>query len=90
MLEAMACGALVVGSRTAPVEEVIDDGINGRLVDFFDAAGLAGTLAEVLEQGAALDPLRRAARKTIEARFALKNCLQRQCDLIDEALSGRK
>jgi glycosyltransferase involved in cell wall biosynthesis len=76
MLEAMAAGALVVGSRTPPVQEVIQDGVNGRLVDFFDVAGWSAALTAALADPRADDALRLAARETVVARYDLKTvCL---------------
>jgi glycosyltransferase involved in cell wall biosynthesis len=64
LLEAMSIGCLVVGSRTAPLEEVIQDGRNGWLVDFFDPTALAQKVAEVLENREDQTKLRAAARET--------------------------
>ncbi len=76
MLEAMACGAAVVGSRTAPVEEVIENRKNGLLVDFFDYDEIAETVVEALARPADLFDLRLSARDTVLERFDLKRvCL---------------
>jgi glycosyltransferase involved in cell wall biosynthesis len=72
MLEAMSAGALVVGSRTPPVEEVIADGVNGRLVEFFDVGGWAEALVAGLADPTRDDPLRRAARQTVLDRYDLR------------------
>jgi len=48
MLEAMAAGCLVVDSKTAPVEEVIRDGENGVLADFFKPEDIAERVVEAL------------------------------------------
>ena len=86
MLEAMAAGAFVVGSATPPVEEVIEDGVNGWLVPFFDTDTIAGRVADALALRRDVDPIRRAARETIVSRYALADCLQKQKALIDIAL----
>ncbi len=77
MLEAMACGCLVVASDTEPVREVIGRGHNGLLCDFFSARAIATTVLQALDQGEKLQPLREEARKTIEARYALQDILPR-------------
>lgn len=84
MLEAMSCGCLIVGSRTAPVEEVIEHGRNGLLVDFFDPSAIAATVADALERREALRPLREAARADAIRRFDLQGvCLPRQIELVE-------
>ena len=84
-LEAMSAGGLVVGSRTAPVEEIIEDGVNGRLVDFFDTQALAQTVADVLADPQAQRPLRDKARQTVVERYDLKRvCLPQLLGLIKE------
>lgn len=76
MLEAMSSGALIVGSNTGPVKDVIRHGSNGMLVDFFDTSGLAEQVCEVLECPENFEPMRMAARETIIERFDLqKVCL---------------
>lgn len=76
MLEAMSAGALVIGSRTPPVEEVIADGQNGRLVDFFDVAGWSDAIIDALARPEHYLGMRAAARATVVARYDLKSvCL---------------
>ena len=74
MLEAMACGAPVLGSATPPVKEVIRDGENGYLFDFFDRAQLVERAGGILGQDVAqTEAIRIAARREIESRFSFKH-----------------
>ncbi|MDI7865234.1 glycosyltransferase family 4 protein [Rhizobiaceae bacterium n13] len=87
VLEAMACGTLVIGSDTAPVREVIRAGRNGLLVPFFDADALAEAILGALKTPESYLGMRAAARRTIERRFRLTDCLDRQQKLL-ENLTG--
>lgn len=85
MLEAMACGALVAGSDTAPVREVIAHGRNGLLVPFFDIDAWAAVLTDALADPGRHAALRPAARQTVIDRFALSDCLPRLIHLVETA-----
>jgi len=90
LLEAMASGCLVIGSRTPPVEEVIAHGRNGLLVDFFSPEKIAIEIDEALRRQSELLPLREAARRTVLERYDLKRvCLPAQCRLVEALLKGK-
>jgi glycosyltransferase involved in cell wall biosynthesis len=87
MLEAMASGCLLVASRTPPVEEVIEDGKNGLLVDFFSTEQIAARVEYALARQKELEELRSNARATVEKRFDLKRvCLPAQRKLVEQLL----
>ncbi|MFZ4534778.1 glycosyltransferase family 4 protein [Propionivibrio sp.] len=90
MLEAMAAGCLVIGSRTAPVEEVIKDGKNGLLVDFFSPEEIADGVDHALYNPQKMAVIRRAARQTVLDHYALESCLSQQVQLITAVARGEK
>lgn len=76
MLEAMSLGCCVIGSATPPVQEVIEHGKNGLLVDFFDPQQIARQVCAVLERPQDYQDIRRAARQTVVDRYDFQNvCL---------------
>jgi len=83
MIEAMSAGAHVVGSRTAPVQEVITHGVNGTLVDFLDVAGWSAALTDALADPEKYRPLRKAARQTALDRYDQKVLLPQMIDFVE-------
>jgi glycosyltransferase involved in cell wall biosynthesis len=91
MLEAMSAGALVIGSRTPPVEEVIRHGENGLLVDFFDAREIAAAAIGALAKPGDHLALREAARRTVIERYDLRTrCLPAQIALAEAVGTGMR
>jgi glycosyltransferase involved in cell wall biosynthesis len=82
LLEAMAAGCLVIGSLTPPVEEVIINGENGYLTEFFDIAGVAENITRACAERGSNDRLRQSARATVLTNYDLKTvCLPRHLRL---------
>jgi starch synthase len=61
----------VVGSRVAAVPELIEDGVNGRLVPPDDPAALANALATLIADPATRLRLGRAGRARVLEHFAM-------------------
>ena len=88
VIEAFARGRGVVASRAGGVLDLVDDGVQGLLVDPEDTVGLAGALATVLSQREVAERLGAAA----SARFADWNqtadeFAARTKELVDAALN---
>lgn len=76
MVEAMAAGAVIVASRTAPVQEMITHDQTGLLVDFFDVQAWSDALTGALANPIAHAHLGAAARAHVVANYDLHSiCL---------------
>lgn len=85
LLEAMSAGCAIVASNTQPLHEAISHDETGRLVDFFDYAGLAGMVCSLLDDVAARNRLGANARVFAQAHYDLTNiCLPRQLTWVEQ------
>lgn len=84
VLEAMACGAAVVGNHSGPLDELIEPDTNGLLVDFNQPAQLSAALNRLLSEPHLRNRLGQAARATVLERYGLEQSLARY-----EALFGQ-
>ena len=86
MLEAMSAGVCLVGSATPPVEEVVEDGRNGLLVNFRSPEHIALRVEEALTHPELRVRLAREARETILSRYDLADCLRKQINMVYQAV----
>ncbi|MCW4384422.1 glycogen synthase [Salinibacterium sp. SYSU T00001] len=101
-LEAMACGAAVVGTATGGIPEVVDDGVTGRLVpieQLDDGTGtpveperfvedLAQALIEVVSDPEAAARMGEAGRRRAEREFGWDRIAQRTEEIYRDVLSS--
>lgn len=71
VIEAMACGTAVVGSRVGGIPDMVSDGHSGRLVPPDDPVALADTLADLLADPRRLHAMGESGRALVERRHTL-------------------
>ncbi len=83
LLEAMSIGCAIVASNTRPVQEAITHDETGRLVDFFDAAGLVREVCSLIDNPVARARLGANARVFAQKNYDLESvCLPRQLEWV--------
>lgn len=88
VLNAMACGCVVLGSDVAPVREVITPGETGLTEPLFDVERLTRTALAVLDDPAAYAPLGDGARRRIEESYSLDACIPGLKDYFERVASA--
>jgi len=90
LLNAMACGCVVLASDVPPVREVIDPGVHGLVEPLFDLDRLTETSLRVLSDPAAFQPLGDAARARMEADYSLDVCVPRLKEYFERMAGSRE
>ncbi len=84
MIESMSTGCLVVGSATPPIQEVIQDGYNGLLADFFAPKQIADRIEEVLKHPNRMAQIRANARQTVLERYSHTTLLHQHIQIMTQ------
>lgn len=88
LMEAMACEAPVLASATEPVMEVIKDGENGFLFDYFSEKELVEKASSLIDDSELRARVAKRARQTVIERYDLETvCLPQHIKLIEEQLA---
>jgi glycosyltransferase involved in cell wall biosynthesis len=86
LLEAMALEVPVVATRVNGVPRLVQDGVNGLLVDAGDPAPLAAALDRLLGDAALQARFRAAGRATVEGKFSFAERMRKLAKMYDELL----
>jgi len=87
ILESMACGVPVVASDVGGVSEIIEDGINGKLVSSNSPKMFAMTILSLLQDESLRQLLGKKARETIKNKFSWNINQKKYCEFYSDVLN---
>jgi glycosyltransferase involved in cell wall biosynthesis len=87
VVEALACGKAVVGTKVDGIPEIIEDGTSGILVQPDDPAALAGAIRRLLDDDDLRSRLGEAGRLRVEDRFQWQHMGANYVNVFSEVLA---
>lgn len=89
LIEAMSCGLPAVATRVGGIPDVLQDGINGLLIDPADEQALEMALVSLLGDRDLRQRLGSAARRRVVEQYSESRVVERYMQLIEEVLATR-
>lgn len=89
IVEAMACETPVVASRVGGIVEIINDGVNGLLVQPRDTKSLSQSILTVLQDGQLARRLSERGRETVESMFTWSHTAMQISKAYQKLISSR-
>jgi glycosyltransferase involved in cell wall biosynthesis len=83
LLNALACGATILASDTGPVREMIENGVNGVLFDFFNTDALAELASQLLDRREEYKVLGKQGAAIIREKYSVDVCLPKMVELFE-------
>ena len=72
LLEAMDAGIAVIGTKSGGIPEIIEDGINGLLVDYGDIETLKNSIIKILKNNSLREKIIQGGYETINSKFCVE------------------
>ncbi len=86
VLEAMACGLPIVGTRASGLQDLVQESVNGYLVPTRDPTALAEALGLLIENGHERRRMGRQSRKLVERQFAWEQIAAQYVTIYEQVL----
>lgn len=90
VLEASACGIPVVATNVGGVSEIIEDGVNGLLVEPGNSEEIANAVLRLIKEPALCDTISRNEREKVEKMYSMEKSLKETEELYRKTLSTKR
>jgi glycosyltransferase involved in cell wall biosynthesis len=90
VIEAMYSGLVVVGSRVGGIPEIVDDGVDGILVEPRNSSELKTALEEIIEGKRNTSEMLNNGRRKVEESYSISHCMDRLVTVYSDLMKDNK
>ncbi len=90
LLEAAACGVPIIATRVGGIAEIVQDGVNGFLIEPGDSGQLTQAIDRLLDQPETASAFGQAGRKLALEHFSVARMVERNYRVYESLLQGKE